>query len=172
LFAYGLERLDVRVPVTLEVGGEIQERRAQDASLDEVEHDEQTTETTVAVQERVDRFELVVQKRAPDEDGELILLVQEAFEIIQRVLHLSRRRRNIERIRWTTASNPVLGTAKLARRPFLATDASQEFLVHVSYQPVAQREVCQALETEFKSADVVEDLAPIGSLGKRLCLGR
>ena len=60
----GLEVPDVGVPKPFQIGAHIQQRSSKAPTVYEEEHNEEAADAAVAVQERVDRFELIVHQRA------------------------------------------------------------------------------------------------------------
>ena len=64
-----LEKVVVRGAVRLEVEAEVKQRLAQHALCNQDQRHEQATQTTVAVEERVNRFELDVSQRDPLQYG-------------------------------------------------------------------------------------------------------
>lgn len=62
-----------------EVVGQVQHRLEEHAALGQQERRQQPADAPVAVQERVDRLELDVGERDPNENRKPIVLMQEAF---------------------------------------------------------------------------------------------
>ena len=85
-------------------------------ALHEQERDKQAPDAAVAVKERVDRLELGVSERCLDKGGKVRRVVQEAFKVIQRRVHVYRGRRHERSVLnpGTFASDPGLGGPKLA----------------------------------------------------------
>ena len=65
----GLQRLAVALAIWLEIRAQIQHRHGKRTVLDEDEHDQQPAEAGVAIEERVQRLELVVQQRVLMSNG-------------------------------------------------------------------------------------------------------
>jgi hypothetical protein len=137
--ANGLQGGHIVVAIPFKVGGEVQQRLIEDVLLDEVEDDQEAAEAAVAVQERVDRLELEVGEGAPNEEREIHVLVQKRLEIVERILEEISRRRHEKRVGGVGSADPVLATAKLARRPLLPANPLQQFGMHLPDQPLAQR---------------------------------
>ena len=74
----------VSLPVASEGVGQVQHRLAEHAALGQRERRQQTADVPVPIQERVDRLELDVGERDPNEHRKPIVLVQEAFEVAER----------------------------------------------------------------------------------------
>lgn len=74
-----LERVVVVVATPLEIRRQVVEKRlGEPAPHDEEEHDQQPSEPAVAIEERVDRLELVVEQGGLDQRGQPGVLVNEA----------------------------------------------------------------------------------------------
>ena len=164
MFADALERVVVLLATGLEVGRQVQERLGQPVPDDEEEHDQQPSEPAVAVEERVDRLELVVQQRGLDERWQSRVLVDEALEIAQQLGRSVRRRRH-ERgglDRGAGRPDPVLGGAELARLAIPPADTGEDHGVHLPDEPGTEREGVEALQAGFHRPDVVDDLLDVG----------
>ena len=113
----------------------------EDLTLAEQECNEQATDTTVAIDERVDRFKLGVGKCAVDQHWERIAVVEESFQVVQGGGHCMDRGWN-ERRRMKVASrwpNPVLCSAKVTRSTIASPHALEQPPVDFSDQPQTER---------------------------------
>jgi len=90
----------------------------------EEEDNEQSTDRAVAIKEGVNRLELVVEKRAPDENGHQGLLVCELLPIRKGILHgINCWRYENGGLRTIVGrADPVLRCSELARVPLLASN--------------------------------------------------
>jgi hypothetical protein len=167
-----LESLDIAVSMPFEVRREIQKRLRQYSFMHEVEDDEEATEPTVAVQEWMDRLELVVDEGATYEDRQGRSFVEESLEIGKHLCEQVRWRWHEDGIGGTPPANPIWGSTELARGSLLTAHAAKQLTVHVSEEPIAQREIPHLLESTLQGADVVRNLAPVPRLGKMLSLRR
>ena len=86
--ADALQRVVVGLASRLEVGREIQQWLGETVADDEEEDDEKPSKTAVAIEERVDRLELVVQECRLNERGQLGILVDEPLEVTQQAREL------------------------------------------------------------------------------------
>ena len=90
-------------------------------SLAEQEGNQEPPHPPVAVDERVDGFELSVGEPAVHEDRQWGRVVQERFEVVERRVHLVNRRRNEDggvQVATIRRPDPVLSPSKLARSLF------------------------------------------------------
>ena len=115
VFTHLLQEAIVVRPMRFQVEAEIEERLAQNAFCAEIEGHKQTADTPITVQERVDGFELNVEKPGLDKRRQARgILVNEAFELVQTGVQFPDRRGHEERITGPAAANPVLRAAELA----------------------------------------------------------
>ena len=136
-----LEQFVVSLPMRLEVETEIKDRLSQNAGSTQQKCDEETTETAVAVEERMDRFELHVSHRRPYQQRNAgMIRVQEALERIEAFHQPFRRRGHERRITRSCAADPVLGAPKFAGLLAAAAAGAQEYLVNLSDQTKRQWE--------------------------------
>jgi hypothetical protein len=122
----------------LEVGTDIQERLGEHSLLHEEEADEEAAKPAVAIQERVDRLELVMNQSAADEHGKArTLLVEELLPIGEGIHHLLWWRRHEGRIldRCSALTDPVLRPAELAGRLVGTGNAFHHPLVELTDEP-------------------------------------
>src|SRR5690606_24087008 len=109
--------LVIKLPVTLEEEAGVQHGLVQHAIGDELQDEQEPADTTVPVEERVNRFELYVgQPRFEQGSGRLRIIVEEPLQIPQAVGQSVRRRRYERRVSWSRATYPHLAAAYLARR--------------------------------------------------------
>ncbi|MDA8045296.1 MAG: hypothetical protein M0Z30_08680 [Actinomycetota bacterium] len=161
--ADALQGVVVLLTASLEVGRQVEQRFGQTVTDQQQEHDQETTKASVAVEEGVDRFELVVNQRSLHERRKAWFLVNEAFEVVEERPHLVWWRRyegrGFDCGSW--GSDPVLSGADGARLAFTATDAGEDYRVHLSDQTGAEREGFEAFEAPFHRHDVVDDLLDV-----------
>src|ERR1022692_2166853 len=139
--------------------------------LHEQEDGQQTADTTVSIEERVQRLELVVQQGVLDEQWNLGGLVCVALPVGQQRWEFFWRR-------WdkpccldgrSTFPDPVLGRAELARRPLATPHAGEQSSVHLADETNTEREFAQLAEAPFEGIDVVEDLLDVRIWGLAAC---
>ena len=95
----------VLAAMLLEVGREVEQRLWQCLAQYEHERDHQSADAAVAVEERMDDLELVVSDGELDQEREFGL-VEEAFEVGERVVHLVGRRRDEDGVVERAAAEP------------------------------------------------------------------
>jgi len=121
----------------LEVVAEIEQRLPEDAALHEQERDQQPSDSSIAVQERMDGLELRVGKCCLDQYRCLVVRVEVALEAVERLVHVGNGRRD-ERsaadrgARWT---DPVLRGTKLSGGRLRASAVPQKAFMDLPYQP-------------------------------------
>jgi len=155
--------------VRLDVRGQIEERLRQAAALSQEQRDEQAADTAVAVEERVDRLELLVHEGALDEIGQARPVLQEELPGGERGHHLIDRRWHVGggRQRGSRRTDPVLRAAELARSHVRAAHATHEALVQFPDETQGQRQVMETLEAVLERIDVVPHLAQVGRIAAR-----
>ncbi len=132
-----------------------------ETALGQEQRDEQPADAAVAVDERVDRLELVVHERRLHEHRGM-LLVEKPLPRVQALIHLLDRGRNECRLVEGAArrSDPVLRAAKLARRR--VRTAPHQDAVHLSAEAKTQRKGRKHLEPVVDGRDVVCDFPHVG----------
>ena len=115
VLADALQCCVVLVSSFLEVGGDVQDWCREAVANHEEEDDEESAEPTVAVEERMDGLELVVEEGLLDERRQGRLFVDERFEIVEEVAEFIRWWRNEGRglDRGAGRTDPVLRRAEL-----------------------------------------------------------
>src|SRR5688572_3252887 len=104
------------------------------------ECDQQPTDAAVAVQKRMNRFELHVSQRGFDQCWIWRMFVMdEPLKIGHAVLESMRWRRDESGVARPCPTNPVLSAAKLARRLFAAATLGKQDRMHFPDEPVRQR---------------------------------
>src|SRR5207247_4398543 len=93
---YPLKPVVVLSPVLLEVGGEIQQWLRQATTLDEKQRDEEAPDAAVAVEERMDRLELLVHQRALNEIRGPAAILKEPFPCAAQPHEMVGRRRHVD----------------------------------------------------------------------------
>ena len=113
----------------------------------------------------MDRFELVMQQRAADQERQLrILVVKVALPLTQGIGKLIDRRGNETRSGRAVVGrgDPVLAPAELPGGSFLTSDTLHENLVHLLYQPKREREApLESGKPVIECRDVVADLTDV-----------
>src|SRR5205085_2086866 len=89
-----VQQLVVVRAMLLEVQAEIKKRVAENTGIRKHQRDEQPSDTAIAVEERMDRFELHVRQRGADEHRQPGLIVNEFLESAHALIDKLRRRRN------------------------------------------------------------------------------
>ena len=98
---------------------------------------QQASYSAITIQKWMDRLELCMGESTMDENGQGSLLVQKAFEVVERVSHLSCRGW-YERgsVQWDIASpNPVLRCPKLSRLFGCSSNAFKENSMNLADEP-------------------------------------
>ena len=144
--------------------------------MDEQKRDQETPDSAVAVEERVDRLELRVRQTGVDERRER-LLVEKPLEVVQRHLHLRDRRRDESGLVQgrVLGPDPVLRAAELAREAVGATGPRKQLTMDLGDQAERERQVAQSSEPVVHRVDVPDDflnvLGQASPRGRRLQLG-
>ena len=130
--------------------------------MDEQEGDQQPADTAVAVEEWVDGLELRMCQAGVDECGQL-LLVQEALEVVERLLHLVDRGRHERRLCQARVlrPDPVLRAAKLAGETVSTATAGQELTVDLADQAERERQLAKPIQAVVHRVDVADDLVDV-----------
>ncbi len=162
-----LERVVVRLTTALEEGRKVQQRRGKPVANDEEEHDQETADTAIAVEERVDRLELVVHESRLDERRELRIVVDEALEIAEQTSKLAGGWRNERRRFYRRAGrpDPVLRGAELAGLALPAAHTGEEYTMHFPDEAGAERQCFEPPQAKLHRPDVVHDLLHVGPEG-------
>lgn len=131
------------------------------------QRDQQAAEAAVAVEEGVDRLELHVGERGPDQRGGRLggprtgagPAVQKGLEGRHAGLDFVGRRRHEVGAARSRATDPVLRAPELARQLLAAPRAGHQLGVHLADQAVAEREsLAQAHHGVAESSHIVRDL--------------
>src|SRR5689334_16155987 len=125
----------------LEIMTQIQQRKFQDTALAEQERNQQPSDASVPVEERVDRFKLAVRQPADHQRRKSGALMEELLKVIERVMHLVNRRRH-ERSRRQRAigrANPVLATAEFSGRAVGTAHPFEQLSVNLPDEPQGKR---------------------------------
>src|SRR5205823_5118365 len=128
------EALVVFVAVPFEKGAEIKQRLVEQFLRVQQESDEQAAHTPVAIEERMNGLELVMNEGETNQRGQVRLGMEELLEHVERRVHLRNRWWNVGRVRNRRSglADPILHAAKLARRAALAANAGQQLRVHLA----------------------------------------
>jgi hypothetical protein len=105
---------------------EIEQRALQYVLVYEKERDQQSSDSSVSIEKRVDRLELCMRDSTVDEWRQRFVM-DEALEVVQRVEHLRRRWRHECRcVQWRVlCANPILRRSELTGIAFVASYARQ-----------------------------------------------
>src|SRR5580693_9363120 len=124
----------------LEVVAQIQKWVMQSTFVDEQECNQQPSDSSVPVEERVDRLELSVCQADFDQQRVGRGCVEEHLEVVQGLEHVGHGRWDecCGGERSALGTDPVLGPSELARRSLCATHAVQEAFVDLLDQPERQ----------------------------------
>ena len=126
---------------------EIEKRTAESPVRTKIEGDQQASNSTVSIEERVYGFELDMQQAGFDECGKAAaLLMHEQLQLVEAFLHFERRRGDEWSVARTRSANPILRSTKLARAFGAAAAALQQPGVHFTDQAQGERERIQPLK--------------------------
>jgi hypothetical protein len=134
------------------------------------QRDEDATDAAVAVEEGMDRLELVVDERESDEQRKRTVRVQELLERIQRRLELvSWRWRDEASLRdlLPVDADGVLLVPELTGAIVTTANSRQEDAMHVLDHAEAHRQRRELLEAVLEGADVVVHFASFAAGGGR-----
>jgi len=161
-----LESVVILLPAGLDVIRDVEKRLGKTVPFHEKKGDEEPSDTAVAIQEGVDRFELLMHEGALDEVRKLPV-VQELLPAREALHHRIRRRRHVGCGRRCAASrsDPVLGTAELPGRGLLASHSWHQALVELADQAQREGQVPQPLQAVFESGHIVADLPHVRIFG-------
>ena len=113
------EVVDVVGAMLQKVLAQVQERMRQFAAFTEVERDEQTSDASVAVKERMDGFKLPVEEGDVEQGRQRVLFVQELLPTGEQLPQFPGRRRDVAAgsrgAAWRT--DPVFGSGGCLREP-------------------------------------------------------
>ena len=90
LLTDGQEMIIIGLAMSLEVRTKVEKRTGQGALNAQQKSDQQASDATIAVQERVDRFELVMDHRKTYEYREIGPVMQESLKCAKGFIHLHR----------------------------------------------------------------------------------
>jgi hypothetical protein len=158
-----LKEFVVGLAVALEVKGEIEERLAEDTLRAENEGDEQTAETTIAIEERVNGLELDVSEGGLEQRaGRNRIVVQEFFQRSHAIQGEFRRRRNEAGIPGTGTAEPILRALEFAGLFSRASTAREEAGVNIPDHPERKRlSIGQKPQAMLHGIDVAGNLRDI-----------
>jgi hypothetical protein len=154
-----LKSIVVLGAIPLEVVAQVEERLRQDGTFAQEERDHEPANTSVSVQERMDRLELRMCKSGVDERWQAAVS-QEGFEVPEDFEERVRGRGDVERVveRAALRTDPVLGVPKLAGLAILTANPRHERGVDLLDEAQRQWQVVQAPQALVHRADVVDDL--------------
>jgi hypothetical protein len=120
--------------VLLEEEAQVEEGLAQDPALHQHQHDQQPPQTPVAIEERVDRLELHVDKGRHHQPREVIVGMEETLQIRHAALHQPRGRRYEAGVASSGATDPVLAVPELTRQSIGATPTGEQHGMNLPQQ--------------------------------------
>jgi len=132
--------------------------------MDQKQDEEQASDASVAVNEWVDCFELIVNERKSHQGRVFVFAVQVLFEGIQGGVHFIHGRRDERCIIECAAgcANPVLRAPKFTRSRVLPADSLHQARVHLADQSETDGQCVHAFQPMFERANVVEDFTHVG----------
>lgn len=159
------EQITVSVLVALEVAAEVEQRLRQDLALSELKRDQQAAQPPIAIHERVNGFELVVNQGEVNQDRELTIIVANvSFQVVERRSHLHHWRGNktgsFGGCARSTDDDRL--TPELTWAPVFPPDTTHERFVDVADQSQADRHAVEEREPQVERADVVCDFMDVG----------
>ena len=125
-----LEQFEISRAVFLEEQRQVQDRIFQQSFGPQDQSDEQATNTSVAIQEGMDRFELHMRQGSLDQ-GERSnrIVMQELFQQTHACHHLVRRWRNEPGVSRSAAADPILAPPEFPRALSPPPAAGEQFRV-------------------------------------------
>jgi len=170
-FAYTHQVIDIGGLVPFEIVREVERGLCQQSFRSEVERDHQPAEPAVAIQEGMDRLELVMGYRDPDQRRNTkFLIVQEPLQVGHQVRYMLVVRRHEHSVAQADA-DPVLAGAELARLFVCAAHTLQQDAVRLAQEPVAERQLFQPADRILDCLDIILDLVPIVALFRIKVIG-
>ncbi|RMH26172.1 MAG: hypothetical protein D6693_07630 [Planctomycetota bacterium] len=110
--------------------------------LAQLKHDQEASEPAVAVLERVDRLELVVQQREADQPRQIVGGREVGFERVEAGLQFAGGRRDVARLfEPLCRSDRCLSRAEVSDPPGPGRHALHQDRVHLTEQPQTQRQL-------------------------------
>src|SRR5262249_1369048 len=119
--------------------------------------EQQPAYATIAIPERMDRFELVVNQREPNQRRQsTAFLMKEFLKTIESFLHLRNRRRNVGGVLQPAASrsDEVLRTTEPSGKAVPA-DFLHQALMQLTNEPEAYRKLLQTVQAVLERDNVV-----------------
>src|SRR5664279_1414665 len=109
LGANSLKQFVVALTMGLEEKTQVEKRLMQSALSAEKQRNQQTSESPIAIEKRVDRLKLHMYESSLDENRKMVFfVVKKMFEVVQGLHHAVGRWRNKCGVPRTTTANPVL----------------------------------------------------------------
>lgn len=157
------EAIVVFLSTMFQKGAQIEQWSVQHSLVNQQKGDQESTNPTIAIQKRMNRFELNVRYAAVDERGQIPALMQEMLEVVQGMVHVRDRWRNESRSLQgcVSRSDPVLGRAKRSRRFFRSPATLQEFTMDLPDQAKRKRERREPGKSVIHGSDVVDHFLDI-----------
>src|SRR5215472_1393306 len=142
--SYTLKQIVVPVAIRFEVQAEVQKRLSQRALGAKQECDQQTPESAIAIQERVNGLKLHVNQSGIDQNGQLVFFVVEKTLKAVETLHQPLwRRRNKRSIAGTRSADPVLRPPEFAGSSVGPTSAAQQDGVNFANESERERKAAR-----------------------------
>src|SRR4051794_26977003 len=188
LFHAGQEKLQPSLPIAIianrrqtvivlrtmrfQINTQVEQGLFQDVAFAEEKRHEQSSDSPVAVQERMDGLELRVGESAVNQRRQRLAVVKKLLECVERIMHRGHRRRDESRIRQGAVRrpDPVLRTPELARITVRTAYACHESRVNLPNESKRERKLVQPAESCVERAHVVDNFFNIVGHG-RACIG-
>ena len=137
----------------LEEQAQVEQRLLQNPGIDQHQHDQEPAQATVAVQKRVDGFELHMGQGSSHQHrqgmGSVRRAMDEVLQLPHARVHQPRWRRHEAGVARSGAADPVLTAAELPRQPVGSAAPGQQPGVDFAQQTGGEREAlpqpCQAV---------------------------
>ena len=157
---YAHKPIVVFAPVSFEFIRGVDDRLGERPIMYERKEDEQTPEASVAVEERVRGFKLVVHQSGLDDWIDVVTLVDEKLEVAKCLLHILRVGRDIRGLieRAAVWSDPVLSRPELARRLVGASVISKQCGMDGFEQPHTEWQFLHERGRLLHRSSVVDDV--------------
>lgn len=162
--AYAEHQVSISALMLLEVPAEIEQGLRQDALFAQLERNEYPSHSPVAIHERMDGLELIVDERQMNQERKPTLTRPDVLlQVIEGCSHFNDR--------WWNESSGLGGCARVANKdgflPELAgafvlpTNARHQALMDLTHQALTNGHGFQQIEAEFKRRDIIGDFADI-----------
>lgn len=161
--AHALQQRVVGTAILLQMQTEIKKRLRKDALVNKEQRYQQSANTTVAIEKRMNRLELHVGERRLYQGGRRTrFAVEELLKGTETFEQLVGRRRNVDRIARPAAADPVLGRAELPGLLATATTMAEQHAMDFADETQAERKTfAEALESVVHRRGITGDLLQI-----------